>query len=64
MFMHVPCYNLPRTHRLLKAKGVLPKMLTSPGYIDVLRLASSKPAGQDTRGPTPEQRGVRRAAIQ
>jgi fatty acid desaturase len=45
MFMHVPCYNLPRAHRLLKAKGVLPKMLTSPGYLDVLRLASSKPAG-------------------
>jgi fatty acid desaturase len=64
MFMHVPCYNLPRTHRLLKAKGVLPQMLISPGYIDVLRLASSKPAGQDTRGPTPEERGVRRAAIQ
>ena len=22
MFMHVPCYHLPRAHRLLKAKGV------------------------------------------
>ena len=47
MFMHVPCYNLPRAHRLLKAKGVLDRMLTSPGYLDVLRLASSKPIGQD-----------------
>lgn len=44
MFMHVPCYNLPRTHRLLKAKGVLPDMLTAPGYWDVFKLASSKPA--------------------
>jgi len=43
MFMHVPCYHLPRTQRLLAAKGVLPKMLTSPSYLDVLRLASSKP---------------------
>ncbi len=43
MFMHVPCYNLPRTHRLLKQKGVMPGMLTSPGYLDVFRLASSKP---------------------
>jgi fatty acid desaturase len=44
MFMHVPCYNLPRAHRLLQAKGVMGEMLTSPGYVDVLRLASSKPA--------------------
>jgi fatty acid desaturase len=44
MFMHVPCYNLPRTHRLLRAKAVLPGMLTAPSYVDVLRQASSKPA--------------------
>lgn len=43
MFMHVPCYNLPRVHRALKRKGVLPGMLTAPGYVDVLRMASSKP---------------------
>jgi fatty acid desaturase len=50
MFMHVPCYNLPRTQRLLKGKGVLPRMLTAPSYFDVLRQASSK-AGGDLRGP-------------
>jgi fatty acid desaturase len=44
MFMHVPCYNLPRTHRLLKQKGVLPQMLTSPGYWDLFKLASGKAA--------------------
>jgi fatty acid desaturase len=43
MFMHVPCYNLPRAHRLLKQKGVMPGMLTAPGYWDVFKLASSKP---------------------
>jgi fatty acid desaturase len=43
MFMHVPCYNLPRVHRLLKGKGVTGGMLTAPGYLDVLRMASSKP---------------------
>lgn len=43
MFMHVPCYRLPRVHRLLKQKGVMPRMLTAPGYVEVLRLASSKP---------------------
>ncbi|MBL8772478.1 MAG: fatty acid desaturase family protein [Phenylobacterium sp.] len=65
MFMHVPCYNLPRTHRLLKAKGVLPRMLTAPSYLDVLRLATSRPVGEDRGGsPTPEERGVVRAVIQ
>ncbi|WP_293900948.1 fatty acid desaturase family protein [Phenylobacterium sp.] len=44
MFMHVPCYNLPRAHRLLKAKGVLLGMLTAPSYVDVLRQASAKAA--------------------
>jgi fatty acid desaturase len=62
MFMHVPCYNLPRAHRLLKAKGVLPNMLTAPSYVDVLRQASSRPAQHDERGPTPEERGVVRTA--
>jgi fatty acid desaturase len=43
MFMHVPCYNLPRTQRLLKHKGVFPQMLSAKSYFEVLRLASSKP---------------------
>lgn len=64
MFMHVPCYNLPRAHRLLAAKGVLPGMLTANSYLEVLRLASSRPARDDSRGPTPESRGVRQTAIQ
>jgi len=42
MFMHVPCYRLPRAHRLLQAKGVVERMLTAPGYVDVLQMASSK----------------------
>lgn len=42
MFMHVPCWNLPKVHRLLKQKGVLEKMLTAPGYVTVLKEASSK----------------------
>ena len=65
MFMHVPCYNLPAAHRLLSAKGVLSGMLTAPSYLDVLRQASSRPAGQDNGGnATPEARGVVRTAIQ
>jgi len=44
MFMHVPCYQLPRAHRLLKEKGVMDGMLTAPSYFDVLRQASAKAA--------------------
>jgi fatty acid desaturase len=43
MFMHVPCYHLPKVRRLLERKGVTPRMLSAPGYVEVLRLASSKP---------------------
>jgi fatty acid desaturase len=65
MFMHVPCYNLPAIHRHMQAKGVLPGMLTAPSYLDVLRQASSRPARQDAGGgPTPEERGVARVAVQ
>ena len=44
MFMHVPCYSLPRAHRLLKAKGVMDAMLTAPGYLSVPRQASARAA--------------------
>ncbi len=44
MFMHVPCYNLARAHRLLRTKNVLPQMLTAPGYLSVLNVASAKAA--------------------
>ena len=65
MFMHVPCYNLPRAHRMLKAKGVIGDMLTAPSYLDVLRQASARPARDDTGGgATPEARGVVRNVIQ
>jgi len=42
MFMHLPCYALPKTHRLLKAKGVTDGMRIEPGgYLSVIRLATS-----------------------
>jgi fatty acid desaturase len=41
--MHVPCYHLPKAQRLLKQKGVFPQMLSAKSYLEVLRLASSKP---------------------
>jgi hypothetical protein len=40
-------------------------MLTARSYLEVLRLASSKPAQQDRGGNlTPEERGVVRTVIQ
>ncbi len=46
MFMHVPCYNLPRAHRMLDAKGILGGMLYEPGgYGKVMAMAAGKPAG-------------------
>ena len=59
MFMHVPCYSLPRARRMLTAKGVTPGMLEAKSYVEVLRLASSLPDTAD-RGVnlTPEARGL------
>jgi len=42
MFMHLPCYSLPRAHEILARDGVTGRMLTAPSYLSVLRLASSK----------------------
>ncbi|WP_309089202.1 fatty acid desaturase family protein [Phenylobacterium sp.] len=43
MFMHVPCYNLPKVRHHLQRKGVTERMLSAPGYVHVLKLASGKP---------------------
>lgn len=60
MFMHVPCHQLPRLHRMLAAKSVTERMLTAKSYAEVLSLAASKPQGEaPERNPTPEERGVR-----
>ncbi len=44
LLMYVPCYNLPKLHALLIAKGYGPKMELQPDYWAVLRMAASKPA--------------------
>lgn len=41
MFMHLPCWSLPRANRLLETKGVTQGMLTAPGYLTVLKAASA-----------------------
>jgi len=43
LLMYVPCYNLPKLHALLLAKGFGPKMEIQPGYVTMLKLATAKP---------------------
>ena len=40
LFMHVPCWNLEKAHRLLMEKGYGPRMVLSDGYADVLAEAA------------------------
>jgi fatty acid desaturase len=48
MFMHLPCWSLPKAHRLLTAKGVSGRMEVQPGYLAVIRAAASRrPKGKD-----------------
>ncbi|SFD65595.1 fatty acid desaturase family protein [Roseivivax sediminis] len=46
LVMHVPAHNLPRLHRLMIDKGHGDRMTVAGNYLDVLRAASSKPAGR------------------
>jgi fatty acid desaturase len=42
LFMYLPCYRLPEAHLLLAAKGLIGRMEVRPGYLDVMRLATSR----------------------
>ena len=45
LFMYLPCYRLPEAHRLLIKKGLIKRMEVRPGYLDVMRLATSGQLG-------------------
>ena len=52
MFMHLPCWSLPRAHRILTRKGVTERMEVQSGYIDVIRSAASRqPGGEGPPAP-------------
>ncbi len=42
LFMYLPCYRLPDAHRMLTQKGYIQRVDVSPGYLTVLRLATSR----------------------
>ncbi|MDX2157764.1 MAG: fatty acid desaturase family protein [Hyphomicrobiaceae bacterium] len=50
LLFYVPCYNLPRLHALLMAGPLAHRMETRPGYLSVLKLATSRPASEDRPG--------------
>jgi len=43
MFMYLPCWSLPKAHRMLGEKGVWPRMEVREGYAAVLKEAASRP---------------------
>lgn len=42
MFMYLPCWSLPKAHRMLGDKGVWPRMEVRDGYLGVLKTAASR----------------------
>jgi fatty acid desaturase len=50
LLFYVPCYNLPRVHRILSASRHAARMEVQPNYAAVLRLATAKPNHEDRPG--------------
>ena len=50
LLFYIPCYNLPRVHRILSESALAERMELQPGYLAVLRLATAKPDTQDRPG--------------
>lgn len=57
LFFYVPCYNLPKLHRILTAGPHAQRMEIAPGYAAVLRKATARP-DQDDR-PGERKQGLR-----
>ena len=49
ILFYVPCYNLPRLHRILMSSEAGPRMAVEVGYAAVLRLAAGKPDALGSR---------------
>ncbi len=44
LFMHVPCWRLPRLHQALRATSAGQRMEVADGYVSVLKAAASRPS--------------------
>lgn len=63
LFMYVPCYNLPRLHQIMVAKGYAPRMEIQPNYWVMLDKATAKrpgtpPANDDPNADTTNNHGA------
>jgi fatty acid desaturase len=50
LLFYIPCYNLPRVHKLLSQSRMADRMELQPGYAAVLRLATAKANALDRPG--------------
>jgi fatty acid desaturase len=50
LLFYVPCYNLPKVHRILGRSRFAGRMEVQPGYAAVLRLATARPDHDDRPG--------------
>lgn len=50
LLFYIPCYNLPKVHRILSESPKASGMEVQPNYLAVLRLAMSKPDHEDRPG--------------
>jgi fatty acid desaturase len=50
LLFYVPCYNLPRVHKILSRGPYAARMEVQPNYAAVLRLATARPANEDKPG--------------
>jgi fatty acid desaturase len=48
LFMHVPCWNLPRLHRAIRTTEPGRRMEVAGGYVEVLKQAASGPVSRAT----------------
>jgi fatty acid desaturase len=56
LFVFTPCWKLPAAHRMLIEQGLGPRMELATGYLQVLRLATSKTNDHGDTGGTQSQR--------
>jgi fatty acid desaturase len=50
LLYYVPCYNLPAVHEMLRQNGLMARMEVQRDYATVMRMATAKPANEDSRG--------------
>ncbi len=62
LFMWVPCYNLPRLHGYLIANGHGDRMEIRDSYVEVLKMATSRPDDEDRPGNVVHNARKRRVA--